>query len=271
MIDSLQLVDIAALDDLLQAVTQLCFVVSAPPLQHVHVVRGRVLRLQHEQRHEFEDLTDMYECPDASLGQKCTLNRLSQYDSVEYKAAEYCLNVTYADPKNTSRQCSHCAYPLYVDNHESGSFKCQECASESHADSNTAKNINRRYLCRNQTGNDGGVRSNNGILSVTGAYEPPADNSVRTGVHVKSESHPLMSGYLRANTRCDLTRDSFRNFSSAHNPMRSSISTSETYPPQTAHSSTSSGPDPPSICRFPHSTHASNSASSIILYHTKQI
>ena len=55
VIDGLQLVYVAAFDDLLQVGTQLCFVVSAPPPQHVHVVRLRALRFQHERRHKFRD------------------------------------------------------------------------------------------------------------------------------------------------------------------------------------------------------------------------
>jgi len=55
VIDGLQLVYVAAFGDLLQVGTQLCFVVSAPPPQHVHVVRLRALRFQHERRHKFRD------------------------------------------------------------------------------------------------------------------------------------------------------------------------------------------------------------------------
>ena len=55
VIDRLQLVYVAALNDLLQAVAQLRFVVSAPPPRNVLVVSVRILRLQHERRHEFED------------------------------------------------------------------------------------------------------------------------------------------------------------------------------------------------------------------------
>ncbi|ERG91190.1 MAG: hypothetical protein J07HQW1_01222 [Haloquadratum walsbyi J07HQW1] len=55
VIDGLQLVYVAAFDDLLQVGTQLCFVISAPPPQHVHVVRLRALRFQHERRHKFRD------------------------------------------------------------------------------------------------------------------------------------------------------------------------------------------------------------------------
>ena len=53
VIDGLQLVYVAAFDDLLQG--GLCFVVSAPQPQHVHVVRLRALRFQHERRHKFRD------------------------------------------------------------------------------------------------------------------------------------------------------------------------------------------------------------------------
>ncbi len=51
VIDSLQLGDVAALDELLQAVAQLGFVVSAPPPWHVHGVQLRVLRPDDERRH----------------------------------------------------------------------------------------------------------------------------------------------------------------------------------------------------------------------------
>ena len=55
VIDRLQLVHVAALDDLLQAVAQLRFVVYAPPPGDVHVVRLRVLRPKDKRGHEFED------------------------------------------------------------------------------------------------------------------------------------------------------------------------------------------------------------------------
>ena len=55
VIDRLQLVYVAALNDLLQAVAQLRFVVYAPPPGDIHVVRLRVLRPKDERRHEFED------------------------------------------------------------------------------------------------------------------------------------------------------------------------------------------------------------------------
>ncbi len=50
VIDSLQLADAAALDELLQAVAQLCFIVYAPP-RHVHGGHLRVLRPEDERRH----------------------------------------------------------------------------------------------------------------------------------------------------------------------------------------------------------------------------
>ncbi len=55
VIDSLQLVRVAALDHLLQAVAQLRFVVYAPPPGDIHVVRLRVFRPEDERCHEFED------------------------------------------------------------------------------------------------------------------------------------------------------------------------------------------------------------------------
>jgi len=55
VIDGLQLVYVAALDELLQAVAQLRGVVSAPSPGNGHVLRLRVLRPEDERRHEFED------------------------------------------------------------------------------------------------------------------------------------------------------------------------------------------------------------------------
>jgi IS605 OrfB family transposase len=135
----------------------------------------------------FEDLTDIRDCTGASWGHKWAFNRLYEY--VEYKAAEYCIDVEQVDPENTSRRCSECGF-THPDNRESDSFDCLKCGYENHADYNAAKNIGLRYLRRNQTGSVGGapvgVRLNSGTLNANGEYEPPADDSARAGVHAES-------------------------------------------------------------------------------------
>jgi IS605 OrfB family transposase len=138
----------------------------------------------------FEDLTDIRERTGASWGHKWAFDRLYEY--VEYKAAEYGIDVEQVDPKNTSRRCSTCGF-THPGNREGKSFACQKCGYENHADYNAAKNIGLRYLRRNQTGDDGGapvgVALNSGTLNANGAYEPPASTEARAGVH--AESPPL--------------------------------------------------------------------------------
>jgi putative transposase len=135
----------------------------------------------------FEDLTDIRERTGASWGHKWAFNRLYEY--VEYKAAEYGIDVEQVAPENTSRRCSHCGF-THPDNRESESFECLKCGYENDADYNAAKNIGLRYLRRNQTGGDGGapvgVRLNSGTLNANGAYDPPAEDSARAGVHAES-------------------------------------------------------------------------------------
>jgi IS605 OrfB family transposase len=141
----------------------------------------------------FEDLTDIRERSGASWGHKWAFNRLYEY--VEYKAAEYGIEVEQVNPENTSRRCSHCGF-THPDNREGEDFACLKCGYENHADYNAAKNIGLRYLRRNQTGGDGGaplgVRLNSGTLNANGEYESPADVSARAGVH--AESHPFTGG-----------------------------------------------------------------------------
>jgi putative transposase len=138
----------------------------------------------------FEDLTDIRERTGASWGHKWAFNRLYEY--VEYKAAEYGIDVEQVDPENTSRRCSHCGF-THPDNREAESFECLKCEYENHADYNAAKNIGLRYLRRNQTGSGGGasvgIALNSGTLNANGEYEPPADESARAGVY--AESPPL--------------------------------------------------------------------------------
>jgi IS605 OrfB family transposase len=135
----------------------------------------------------FEDLTDIRERTGASWGHKWAFNRLFEY--VEYKATEYGINVEQVDPENTSRRCSECGF-THPDNREDEDFECLKCGYENHADYNAAKNIGLQYLHRNQTGSDGGapvgVRLNSGMLNANGAYEPPAEELARAGVHAES-------------------------------------------------------------------------------------
>ena len=135
----------------------------------------------------FEDLTDIRERTGASWGHKWAFNRLYEY--VEYKAAEYGIEVEQVGPENTSRRCSHCGF-THPDNRESEAFECLKCGYENHADYNAAKNVGLRYLRRNQTGSGGGapvgVPLNSGTLTVNGEYEPPAEESARTRVHAES-------------------------------------------------------------------------------------
>ncbi|MDB2284727.1 transposase [Halorubrum ezzemoulense] len=135
----------------------------------------------------FEDLTDIRERTGASWGHKWAFNRLFEY--VEYKAAEYGINVEQIDPKNTSRRCSTCGF-THPDNRNGEEFECLKCGYENHADYNAAKNIGLRYLRRNQTGSGGGapvgVRLNSGTLNANGEYDPRAEMSARVGVHAES-------------------------------------------------------------------------------------
>ena len=135
----------------------------------------------------FEDLTDIRERTGASWGHKWAFNRLYEY--VEYKAAEYGIDVEQVDPENTSRRCSDCGF-THPDNRNSEAFKCLKCGYENHADYNAAKNIGLRYLRRNQNGDGGGasvgIALNSGVLNANGEYEPPADDSARAGVHAES-------------------------------------------------------------------------------------
>jgi len=141
----------------------------------------------------FEDLSDIRDRTGASWGHKWAFNRLYEY--VEYKAEEYGIKVEQVDPENTSRRCSHCGF-THPDNREGDSFECLKCGYQNHADYNAAKNIGLRDLRRNQTGDDGGaplgVRLNSGTLNANGAYDPPAEESARAGVH--AESHPFTGG-----------------------------------------------------------------------------
>ena len=135
----------------------------------------------------FEDLTDIRKRTGASWGHKWAFNRLYEY--VEYKAAEYGIDVEQVDPGNTSRRCSHCGF-THPDNRENEEFECLKCDYQNHADYNAAKNIGLRYLRRNQTGGDEGasvgIALNSGTLNANGEYEPPAEESARAGVHAES-------------------------------------------------------------------------------------
>ena len=130
----------------------------------------------------FEDLTDIRERTGASWGHKWAFNRLYEY--VEYKAAEYGIDVEQVNPENTSRRCSHCEF-THSDNRDSEGFECLKCGYQNHADYNAAKNIGLRYLRRTQTGDGGGapvgVRLNRGTLNANGEYEPPAGESGQSG------------------------------------------------------------------------------------------
>ncbi|GAA0263433.1 hypothetical protein GCM10009000_094660 [Halobacterium noricense] len=135
----------------------------------------------------FEDLTDIRERTGASWGHKWAFKRLHEY--VQYKAAEDGITVKQVEPANTSRRCSHCGF-THPDNRNSEAFECLKCGYENHADYNAAKNIGLRYLRRTQTGSGGGapvgVRLNSGMMNENGGYEPPAEESARSGVHAES-------------------------------------------------------------------------------------
>jgi IS605 OrfB family transposase len=137
----------------------------------------------------FEDLTDIRERTNASWGHKWAFNRLYEY--VAYKAQEHGIMVEQIDPENTSRRCSNCGF-THSDNRDGEDFECLKCEYENHADYNAAKNIGLQYLCRNQTGGDGGaplgVCLNSGTLNANGDYIP-ASTEARAGVH--AESHPF--------------------------------------------------------------------------------
>jgi len=131
----------------------------------------------------FEQLTGIRDrLPGASWGHTWAFNRLFEY--VEYKAAEYGIDVEQIDPENTSRRCSTCGF-THPDNRNGEEFECLKCGYENHADYNAAKNIGLRYLRRTQTGSDGGapvgVRLHSGTLNANGEYNPPADNVGQSG------------------------------------------------------------------------------------------
>ncbi len=124
----------------------------------------------------FEDLTHIREnIPQATWQHVWAFRRLYQY--VEYKAAEHCVEAVQVDPRNTSKRCSTCGF-THDDNRHRGTFACQKCGYENHADYNAAKNIGLQYLRRRQNAGDGGapvdVRLNRGTVNVSGEYVPPA-------------------------------------------------------------------------------------------------
>ena len=86
----------------------------------------------------FEDLTGIRERTGASWGHKWAFNRLYEY--VEYKAAEYGIDVEQVNPENTSRRCSTCGF-THPDNRESESFECLKCGYENHADYNAVAGL----------------------------------------------------------------------------------------------------------------------------------
>jgi len=125
----------------------------------------------------FEALTHIREnIPEATWQHVWAFRRLYEY--VEYKAAEYGIEVVQVDPRNTSKRCSTCGC-THDDNRSGEAFACQQCGYENHADYNASKNIGFRYLRRRQNANDGGapvdVRLNRGTLNVSGEYVPPAN------------------------------------------------------------------------------------------------
>ena len=136
----------------------------------------------------FGDLSDIRERTGASWGHKWAFSRLYEY--VEHKAEEYGIAVEQVDPENASRRCSECGF-THPDNREGEDFACLKCEYENHADYNAAKNVGLRYLRRNQTGAGGGapvgVRLNSGMVNTNGAYDSPADDSARVGVHAESQ------------------------------------------------------------------------------------
>jgi transposase len=91
-----------------------------------------------------------------------TFNGLYEY--VEYKAAEYGIDVEQVDPANTSRRCSHCGF-THPENRDGDSFECLKCNYQNHADYNAAKNTGLRDLRRNQTGDGGRVLDNRRLLA----------------------------------------------------------------------------------------------------------
>ncbi len=162
----------------------------------LHRISNKLVAEAHENECSviaFEDLTDVRERTVASWGHKWAFDRLYEY--VEYKAAEYGIDVMQVDPENTSRRCSSCGF-THPDNRNGEDFECLKCGYQNHADYNAAKNIGLRYLRRNQTGDGGGapvgVALNSGTLKVNGEYYPPAEESARTGVH--AETPPFRGG-----------------------------------------------------------------------------
>ncbi len=146
---------------------------------HLHTIANDLIREAVENECSyivFEDLTHIREnIPEATWQHRWAFRRL--YDYVAYKADEYGLEVVQVDPRNTSKRCSTCGF-THDENRHQGSFECQRCGYENHADYNASKNIGLQYLRRRQNADDGGapvdVRLNRGTLNVSGDYVPPA-------------------------------------------------------------------------------------------------
>ena len=62
------------------------------------------------------------------------------YEYVDYKTAEYGIDVEQVTPKNTSRRCSTCGF-THPDNREGESFECLKCGYENHADYNAVAGL----------------------------------------------------------------------------------------------------------------------------------
>jgi putative transposase len=91
----------------------------------------------------FEDLDGIRErLPQAKWHHIWAFRRLYEY--VAYKAPGRGIAIEIVEPNHTSQRCSRCGF-THENNRNGGSFACQKCGYELHADYNAAKNIGLRY------------------------------------------------------------------------------------------------------------------------------
>lgn len=91
-----------------------------------------------------EDLTHIRSRVTVRKSQRATLHSWSFYQLrsfIEYKAQRVGIPVVYIDPRNTSRQCSHCGHIAKANRPNQSTFSCVSCGFSLNADHNAALNI----------------------------------------------------------------------------------------------------------------------------------